>query len=221
VSAVLVRLRDWFLVSNDAVAQRSVVRAEERAAPSAVAALCAPGEAARVGRALGSAAAARAGTGCAIVCRWTGEEPDDVSPPAPGPPVAGAARRVTTRLRGRGLAATARGRLVTVALAAGGVEARAQAERAAAAAGDVPVVLVLAGPRPAAFDPLLAQQDRIVVVAGAGAPAALEALALDDAARLGRATGVLRVGPPAPAWLGGRASLRLRAAAAAVLDGHA
>jgi hypothetical protein len=54
----------------------------------------------------------------------------------------------------------------------------AAAPGAVAVAGNVPVVLVLGGPRPAAFDALLAEQDRLVVLTRPGADAAIGALAL-------------------------------------------
>jgi hypothetical protein len=82
---------------------------------------------------------------------------------------------------------------VTVALPASDIEARAATERALAAAGDLPLVLAIAGARSPAFDPLLADLDRLIVVPPAGAPAGLERLAIDAAARLGRGTAVLRL----------------------------
>jgi hypothetical protein len=86
---------------------------------------------------------------------------------------------------------------VTVRLPAGPDEAREAAERAAAAAGEAPAVLVLAGARTPGFDALLAEADRLVVVASPDAPSGLEHLAVEDAARIGRSTGVLRLAPSA------------------------
>jgi hypothetical protein len=98
-------------------------------------------------------------------------------------------------LAARGLTVAARGRLVEVALPASDTEARAACERAMAAAGELPVVLVVAGPRPPALDPLLAALDRIVVVPPPDAATGLEDLALAAAAHLGRSTAVLRLPP--------------------------
>jgi hypothetical protein len=123
-----------------------------------------------------------------VVCVGSG----DATAPRPGL-AAVAARRLAERLAARGLSAAARGRLVTVALPASDVEARAAADRAMAAAGDAPVVLVLAGARPPALDPLLAAVDRVVLVPPAEAPSGLEALALTAAAHLGRSTAILRL----------------------------
>ncbi|WP_196809136.1 hypothetical protein [Conexibacter woesei] len=75
---------------------------------------------------------------------------------------------------------------------------RAAAERAQAASGEAPFVLVVAGPRPQDFDPLLAAADRLVVVPPPGAAEGLEVLALAAAARLGRSAGVLRLPATTP-----------------------
>jgi len=158
--------------------------------PATLGVLASPAQAGAAGAALGLAAAAAARTPCALVCRWTGAEPDD----EPSSALAvRAARRLAGRLSARGLAAASRGRLVTVDLPASASLARAAVERATAAAGDVPTVLVIAGPRSSAFDPLLADLDRLVVVPPPDAPPGLEHLAIDAAARLGRATSLLRV----------------------------
>jgi hypothetical protein len=190
------------------------------AVPATLGLLVAPGEAAAVGAALALTAAARRRAPCAVVCRWTGGPP---LAPTSGAAV-GAARRLTERLATRGLVAGARGRLVTVTLPAALAEARTAAERAIAAAGGVPVVVVIAGPRPPELDPLLAALDRLLVAPPADAAPGLEALALAAAADLGRATAVLRL--PQAATLSGRIaadlglliSPSLRAAAAAALE---
>jgi hypothetical protein len=57
-------------------------------------------------------------------------------------------------------------------------EAAAQARRASAAAGSAPVVLALAGPRAAAFDALIAEQDLVVVALPADSDPALARLAV-------------------------------------------
>jgi hypothetical protein len=215
------RLVELFLTPAAAPAEAPVVQVAERAAPSALAVLCAPGSAAVAGAALALGAAARTGERVALVCRWTGR---DGAPVSAGALATTAARRLAARLTGRDLAARAHGRLVTVSLPTDPLDAMAAAGHATAAAGGAPVVVVLAAARPPALDPLLAAQDRVIVVPEAGAPAGLEALAVADAARAGRATGVLRLGPASPAraaitagWLLPPA---LRPAVGAALDGH-
>jgi hypothetical protein len=192
-----------------------------RTAPATLGVLAGPDDAGAAAAALALAAAGSRRRPCAVICRWTG-----VAPEAPASRAAVAsARRLSRRMSGRGLSTGARGRLVTVALPAAASEARAAAERAVAAAGDTPVVVVVAGPRPAAFDPLLANLDLLVVVPPAGGPAGLEALARASAAHLDPPTSVLRV--PSSTSLSGRIatdlglliSPSLRAAATAALEG--
>jgi hypothetical protein len=187
-AVVLARLRDLFLAPQVKADGSPATQVAERAVPTTLAVLAAGPDAGIAGAALGLAAASALRARCAVVCVWSGE------PAAPrSGPAAGGARRLAQRLAGRGLVAAARGRLVCVALPAADVEARAAAERAMAAAGDLPVVLVVAGPRPPALDPLLASVDRVVVVPPTDAPSGLEALALDAAAQLGRSTAILRL----------------------------
>jgi hypothetical protein len=224
--AALARLRELFLDPDGrAVAARPAVQVAERAVPATLGLLAAPADAAAAGAALGLAAAAGRRAPCVLVCRWTGER-TGASASAASRPAVGAARRLATRLASRGLVADARGRLVTVLLPPAEAEARAAAERAVAAAGETPTVLVVAGPRPAVFDALLAELDRLVVIAPPDAPAGLEQLAVDAAARLGRGTGVLRL--PRSAVMARRIAVScgllvspaLRAAADAALRGH-
>jgi hypothetical protein len=234
---VLTRLRDVFLAPGAEaparqVAERAVPatlgmlapaqQVAERVVPATLAVLATgPRDAAVAGAALALAAARAHRSRCAVVCRWDGAA---AATPRAGTAVV-SARRLAERLAGRGLAAAANGRLVTVALPAAGGEARAATERTLAASGDVPVVLVVSGPRPPALDPLLATLDRLVVVPAADAPPGLERLALDAAARLGRGVSVLRV--PDGATTTGRLlaatglplSPRLCAAATAALAG--
>lgn len=187
-AVVLARLRELFLAP--AAEQAPATQVAERAVPATFAVLTGPGEAPVAGAACGLAAAAARRAPCAVLCVWTGA----ADAGAPRSDVAiGAARRLGARLAARGLLVGVRGRLVTVALPAAGSEARAAAERAMAAAGDLPVVLVVAGPRPPALDPLLAAVDRLVVVPPADAAEGLEDLAVAAAARLGRSTAVVRL----------------------------
>jgi hypothetical protein len=220
---VLERLRDLFLTGEAAPAVRPARRVAERTLPATLGVLVSVDDASAVGAALGLAVAAAHRAPCAVVCRWTGIE--SVESPRSGL-ASGSARRLAQRLAARGLAAGACGRVVTVALPASEIEARAATERALAAAGDLPLVLAIAGARSPAFDPLLANLDRLIVVPPAGAPVGLESLAIDAAARLGCGAGVLRL--PAGGVAGGRVlaatglplSLAWRKAATAALRGE-
>jgi hypothetical protein len=203
-AVVLERLRELFLAPGATALPQPAQQVAERVVPATLGVLVSPADAVVAGAALGLAAAAGRRARCAVVCRWSPEplasssssmEPrEDAAPPAPRSGLAcGAARKLSARLVLRGQAAGAHGRLVTVALPAEGVQARAAVERTLAAAGEVPVIVVVAGPRPVALDPLLATLDRLVIVPGREAPAGLEGLAIDAAARLGRGTGTLRL----------------------------
>lgn len=57
--------------------------------------------------------------------------------------------------------------------------------------GDAPAVLVLAGPRPVAFDPVLAAARLVVLVADAARPSALTGLAAEELAHLGPGVSVM------------------------------
>jgi hypothetical protein len=184
-ATALARLRDLFVEPET---EAPATRVATRAIPSTLAVLATAGDGPIAGAALGLSAATALRCRCAVVCVWSGDSPAL----RPGP-ASGVARRLAERLCARGLEAAARGRLVSVSLPAAAIEARAAAERTMAAAGETPVVLVMAGARPAALDPLLAAADRVVVVPPSDAPAGLEALAVGDAAGLGRSTSVLRL----------------------------
>jgi hypothetical protein len=186
---VLERLRDLFL-TGEAAGAPPVRQVAERGVPATLGVLVSPGDASAVGAALGLAVAAAHRAPCAVVCRWTGA--DAAEPPRSGV-ASGAARRLAQRLAARSLVVGVCGRVVTVVLPSSDIEARAAAERALAAAGDIPLVFTVAGARPRAFDPLLANLDRLIVVPSSGAPAGLERLAIADAARLGRSAGLLRL----------------------------
>ena len=88
------------------------------------------------------------------------------------------ASRLVAGLQARGLEAVARGRLAWLAL---GDDDLGLAPRALAAV-DVPAVLAIAGPRSAATDELLAEQDQIVLVVPAEADPRLVAIARDELA---------------------------------------
>ena len=143
---------------------------------SALAMLCAPEDARALGVAAGVVLARAARAPTALACLWTA--PDAARHPDARPPSVRGARRLAAALTARGLDAVPSGRVATVALPADPSAALAAAGRAAAAAGAAPVVLVLGGPRDAAFDELLAVQDRLLVVARPGSGEAIAGLAL-------------------------------------------
>jgi hypothetical protein len=105
----------------------------------------------------------------ALLATWPSVAPPRAALGTPG------ASRLAARLRARGLEAVARGRLAWLAL---GSDHLALATRAATAV-DVPAVIAVTGPRTAASDDLLADQDLVVVVLGGDAEPGLESLALD------------------------------------------
>jgi hypothetical protein len=160
-------------VSADPEADLAAPLARE-ASVAALAILCAAEDARAVGIAAAALVARRSRSACAVVSVWTAPEPH--RHPEARPPAARAARRLAGALSARGLDALACGRAAVVALPPDPADAATCAGRAAARAA--PSVLVLGGPRPAAFDGLLAAQDRVLVVTRPGAPGAIGALAL-------------------------------------------
>ncbi len=111
----------------------------------------------------------------AVVVTWP--SPDGPRP-ALGTP---AASRLVANLQSRGLTAVARGRLAWLAL---GHDELALARRALAAV-DVPAVIAISGPRTAATDELLAEQDHVVLVAQPDADPQLSELAREGLAEHG------------------------------------
>jgi hypothetical protein len=157
--------------------RRATATARSAAAvPGTVAVLCAAEDARAVGVAAAALLARRARAGCGLACVWPGLE----APRRPELRAASgrAARRLAAALEGRGLAADPCGRAVVVALDRDPAAALAGAGRAAAVAADAPAVLVLGGPRPAAFDTLLAEQDRLLVLTRPATDPAVAGLAL-------------------------------------------
>jgi len=142
----------------------------------ALAVLCAAEDARAVGVAAAGLLARRARTACALACIWTAPEPH--RHPDARPPAGRASRRLAAALSARGLDALPCGRAAVVALPPEPAEAVAAAGRAAAAAGAAPAVLVLGGPRAAAFDALIAAQDRVLVVTRPDSADAIGALAV-------------------------------------------
>jgi len=152
--------------------------------PPGVGLLCGPADAPAIGAALGLLLARRHRAAAVAVCVWTGGRPPAGAWRAPALP---AARRLASGLVARGHDAIGAGRLATVRLPAACDDAATEARRAAAAAaaasaGGVPTVLALGGPRVAAFDALLAEQDLVVVATRSSAAPALARLAVEGLA---------------------------------------
>jgi hypothetical protein len=163
--------------SGEGIVIREEVSAVEsvRAVPPAVAVLAAAGDAPALGAALGLALARRRRAPVVAVCVWSAGQ--SVLPTwwAPALP---AARRLAAGLAARGYDAHPAGRLAVVRLAGSDEDAAVAARRALAAAGAAPAVLALGGPRAAAFDALLAEQDLVVVGTRRGADPVLTQLAV-------------------------------------------
>ena len=141
---------------------------------------------------------ARAGAGSALVCLWRpGGEAlrDDDDPASPAGATTPAARRVAAALEAEGLRATACGRLAWLALPDDPEDAAPVLRRGLALAA-VPVVIAVAGPRPAAFEPVLATADLALAVLPADAAAPLRDLALASLPGFGHIVAPLPPGPP-------------------------
>lgn len=152
---------------------------------------------------------ARAGAGSALVCLWRPGEsaPDDEDPASPAGATTPGARRVAAALDAEGLRATACGRLAWLALPDDPADAAPTLRRGLALA-TVPVVIAVAGPRPAAFEPILAMVDLALAVLPADASEPLRALALASLPGTGHILGPLPPGPPRWAALAGLTRLR-------------
>jgi hypothetical protein len=121
-----------------------------------------------VGAGLALALRTSSASRCALVAGWRCAPGPGLALVAPAVP---AARGLAESLGRRGLqGATASGRLARLRLPQPEDEASAAAQRALAAASGVPAVLVVAGARTGAFDELLAEQDRVVVVTSGADP---------------------------------------------------
>ena len=142
----------------------------------ALAVLSASEDARAVAVAAAGILARRARAACALACVWTA--PEGHRHPQARPPAGRASRRLAAALCARGLDALPCGRAAVVALPPDPGEAVAAAGRATAAAGAAPAVLALGGPRAAAFDDLIAGQDRVLVVTRPGGAGAIGALAV-------------------------------------------
>lgn len=163
--------------AGQALVTREEASAPARAhpAPPAVAVLAAAPDAPALGAALGLALARRRRAPVVAVCVWTAGR---AALPVWRAPALPAARRLAAGLAARGYDARPAGRLAVVRLAGSDEDAAVAARRALAAAGAAPAVLALGGPRAAAFDALLAEQDLVVVGTRRGADPVLTRLAL-------------------------------------------
>ena len=127
----------------------------------AVALLCRPVDAVALGSAVALAAARRGRSSIGVAALW---RPGTSTGFGVAAPPAHRARRLVRSLQARDLRASAAGRLVRVELPADPEAAIAAAARAEATT-DAPMVVVVAGPREAAMDRLLAEHDLLLVAA--------------------------------------------------------
>ncbi len=160
---------------------------------------------------------ARSKAAAALLCIWRPVKPaartvgvDAPAPSAESP--AGAttpgARRLAARLGAHELSATACGRLAWLALECEPDAAADQVRRCLSVAG-APVVLAVAGARPPAFEPLLAELDLAIAVLPSDIEPALRELALMTLRARERAVvPPLPPGPPRWAAMAGLARLR-------------
>jgi hypothetical protein len=186
-------------------------------APECAAVLGAPAAVVPVAAACAGELRARAKAAAALLCIWRPAKPpsraaaaDPAVPSAESP--AGAttpgARRLAARLGAHDLPATACGRLAWLALEHDPTAAADQLRRCLGVAG-APVVLAVAGARPPAFEPLLAELDLAIAVLPTDVEPALRELALVTLHARERAVlPPLPPGPPRWAAMAGLARLR-------------
>ena len=188
-------LADLFVHRSEPIAPDVTAMFAAEVSVGALAVLSAAEDARAVAVAAAGILARRARAACALACIWTA--PEAHRHPEARPPAGRASRRLAAALCARGLDALPCGRAAVVALPPDPGEAVAAATRAAAAAGAAPTVLALGGPRAAAFDDLLAAQDRVLVVTRPDTADAIGALAIAGLPALGppRVTCALALGP--------------------------
>lgn len=148
-------------------------------APSVVV-LCSPLDAVALGSSVALATARRGRSSIGIVALW---RPGTSVGRGPTGLAVRRARRLERSLQARDVRARAAGRLVRVELPAEPEAAIASAARAEAAT-DAPMVVVVAGPRDAAIDRLLAEYDLLLLAASEGGDPVV-GLARDSLSRLG------------------------------------
>jgi hypothetical protein len=176
--------------------------------------LGAPAVVAPVAAACAGELRARARASAALLCVWRpgapAVGPESAVPAAQSP--AGAttpgARRLAARLVAHGLSATACGRLAWLALEHDPAAAAVQVQRCVGIGGG-PLVLAVAGARPPAFEPLLAELELAIAVLPADIDPALRELAVASLRSRERAVlPPLPPGPPRWAAMAGLARLR-------------
>ena len=165
---------------------------------------------------------ARAQAPAALLCVWQPaleapadeldppwDAPDlDEGPSTPAGATTPAARRLSARLAAHDLAATACGRLAWLRLEPEADQAAEQARRCLAIS-DAPVVIALAGPRAAAFEPLLSEVGTAIAVLPTDTDDPLRELVLSTLPTSRRAViAPLRPGPPRWAAMAGLGRLR-------------
>jgi hypothetical protein len=187
------------------------------AAAAAAAVLGAPAFVVPVAAACAGELRARARAGAALICIWRpagapapplDPEPEEPAARSPAGATTPGARRLAGRLSAHQLPATACGRLAWLPLDHDAAEAARQFRRARSVAGG-PAVLAVAGPRPGALEPVLAEVDVCVAVLASDIDPALRELAIARLPTGGRAVvAPLPPGPPRWAAMAGLARLR-------------
>jgi hypothetical protein len=181
VTDLLARVRGVFVEPVPGTTPGRLAASRRAAVPPAAGLLCSPADALALGSAL--ALSLQRGAPAGLVAVWR-PEPEPAAPMVRAP-ANRHARRLTASLAARGIEATASGRLARAVLPRQPADAAHAADRALAAA-QAPAVLVVAGPRCAALDEVLASLDLLLVAA----PSHDESLAALAAA------GLARLGPP-------------------------
>jgi hypothetical protein len=190
---------------------RTATRMPVRAAVLGVAA-----EAVPVGALLANALRSAAGVSTAGLAVWTPGESRTVR----GGPATFAASRLAARLSARGLPAVGRGRLAWLPLDDHPVAATVATRRAGGAL-EVPLVVVLCGPRCEVVEGLLVEQD-LVVVAAADPDGPLARLAVGCCATAAVACPAPAAGPPRwLAWSGAASGRTLPAPLRSLVRGLA
>ena len=187
------RALDYFVEPREAPVEAGAYLAPVMAAPAAprgraatrfplrAAVLGSAAEGVPVGALLANSLRSAAGASTAVLAVWA---PEARAAGVRGGPATLAASRLAARLTARGLTSAGRGRLAWMALDDHPVAAAVAARRAAGAV-DVPLVVVLTGPRCDVVEGVLAEQDLVVVAcADPDGPLARLAVAGCEAAAL-------------------------------------
>jgi hypothetical protein len=218
VSGLLGRAAAIFFEAAEAPAREAAAPPSAAGAVAADAAVVGPAAAVvPVAAACAGELRARARAAAALICIWrpagaptpaVAPDPEEPAARSPAGATTPGAKRLAARPAAHDLAATACGRLAWLALDAVPAVAAGQFHRCRSIAG-VPIVLAVAGPRPAELEPLLAELDLCVAVLPADVDPALRALALARLPARSHATvAPLPPGPPRWAAMAGLARLR-------------